>query len=131
MRQLLYISSSYPRGSQADLPTILTQSRHNNAIDGVTGLLWSDGVRFLQVLEGPEESVAATFERIRGDPRHHAIVVLQERAVEQREFGGWSMAHRTADASADAFDAEMRRLLERTTDDVRGTFLGLIVARSA
>ena len=63
LRQIIYASErTGGREAAADeLRRILEQSRHNNAIDGVTGLLWSDGRRFMQVLEGPDESVAPTF----------------------------------------------------------------------
>ena len=128
LRQLLYVSTSKPTGARIDVPQVVTQSRHNNALDGVTGLLWSDGKRFLQVLEGPADSVASTFARIKDDPRHHAIVVLHEREIAEREFGTWTMAQRLPGDNADAFDETMRRLLERTSERVRGEFMGLIAA---
>lgn len=131
MRQVLYVSSSTPAHTPADLPRILEQSRHNNAIDGVTGLLWSDGRRFLQVLEGTEESVSAVFRRIGADDRHRAIVVLADRQVEERQFGGWTMAFRNAGEASDGFDARVRALLADASPDVQGTFLGLIEARAA
>lgn len=110
----------------ADIEGILEESRHNNAIDGITGLLWSDGTHFLQVLEGPHENVGATMGRILSDHRHSAIVVLRDEAVADREFGGWSMVHRRADEPADAHDAQMRRLLEHASEPVRAQFLTLI-----
>jgi len=131
LRQILYVSSSTRDHSPADLPRILEQSRHNNAIDGITGLLWSDGRRFLQVLEGPEESVAAAFKRIGADPRHRAVVVLSDRTVEEREFGGWTMALRNAGEGAAEFDRRARAMLAGASPQVRGTFLGLIEARAA
>lgn len=129
MRQILYISSKTPN-SDISVGLILTQSRRNNVAVDVTGLLYTDGVRFLQVLEGEAEAVTTTFERIRADPRHHAVVVLSDRAIEAREFGQWSMAHRSAGDSADLFDDRMRRLLAGASDSVRGTFLGLVATRS-
>ena len=128
MRQLLYISSSIAR-QPADLSAILTRSRRNNAAAGITGLLYTDGTRYLQVLEGPEESVGPTFERIRADPRHRGVVVLSDRTVATREFGDWSMAHRSSGDAADAFDDQMRRALSNASPSVQGTFLGLIAAR--
>ena len=130
LTQLLYVSTSNPSGAKIDLPKIVEQSRHNNALDGVSGLLWSDGKRFLQVLEGPLESVSSTFARIKADTRHHAIVILHQRTITEREFGTWTMAQRGAGDSADAFDEKMQRLLRNASDTVRGTFLGLIAARS-
>lgn len=131
MRQLLYISSSKPRGTRADVSGILEQSRHNNALDGVTGLLWTDGVRFLQVLEGDAESVGKTFDRISADARHAAIVVLSDKTIETREFGNWSMERVTPHEDKEHFIVRVERLLDKASPDVRGTFLGLIETRTA
>ncbi|VVT13429.1 Sensors of blue-light using FAD [Sphingomonas sp. EC-HK361] len=131
MRQLLYISSSHPRGAAADIAAILGQSQRNNCAAGVTGLLWTDGVRFLQVLEGEADAVAATYARIAADPRHTAIVVLADRTVAAREFGDWSMARRGPGDTADGFDARMQAALGAASPAVRGTFMGLIAARRA
>ena len=126
MRQLLYISSSTLPGNVADIEAILEESRRNNALDGITGLLWSDGAHFLQVLEGPGEAVGETFGRILSDHRHSAIVVLHDAPIAAREFGGWSMMHRRADEPADAHDAAVRRLLEQVSEPLRGQFLALV-----
>jgi len=88
LRQLLYASRSAPG---VDVDRILQQSRHNNAVDGITGLLWHDGSHFLQVIEGPESSVAATYARIVSDSRHDELTILSDRAIAAREFGYWSM----------------------------------------
>lgn len=131
MRQLLYISSSAARGRPIDVAPIMSQSIRNNRRDGVTGLLYTDGVRFLQVLEGEHDDVQRVFDRIGADPRHIAIVVLHDRAIESREFGDWAMARRDARDSADVFDTRMATMLDGASDAVRGTFLGLIAARRA
>jgi hypothetical protein len=129
LRQLMYVSSSSPRGTKIAVEPILEQSRHNNAIDGISGLLWTDGVRFLQVLEGDREAVSATFARIAKDPRHHAIVTLSDREIENREFGSWSMAHRRTGDTPDEFDDRIEQALRNCSAEVRGTFQGLIAAR--
>lgn len=130
MRQILYISSSKPRGTVADVSGILEQSRHNNALDGVTGLLWTDGVRFLQVLEGDADSVGKTFDRIALDPRHGAIVILSDKTIEEREFGNWSMERVSPHEDKARFRERVERLLDHAAPDVRGTFLGLMDARA-
>jgi hypothetical protein len=130
MRQILYISNSTaPEG--ADLVGILEQSRHNNAINGVTGLLWSDGVRFVQVFEGPDESVALTWERIQKDPRHHEIHVLVDRPIAAREFGYWSMAHRGSDEGSHVHDARVRRLVAYASPVISEPFLTMLGSENA
>lgn len=130
MRQILYISTATP-GAVIDLDSILAVSQRNNRRDGVTGLLWSDGRRFLQVLEGDDAAVQRALDRLRGDPRHRSILVLHDRTVAAREFGAWEMARRSALDTADAFDAKMDGLLADASPTVRGTFEGLIAARRA
>ncbi|MDQ2818540.1 MAG: BLUF domain-containing protein, partial [Candidatus Eremiobacteraeota bacterium] len=105
------MSLSAIEDDKADLFGILQQSRHNNAIDGITGLLWSDGRSFMQAFEGPRASVAATFDRIEKDERHHSLTILSDIIIEKREFGDWVMMHRRRDDPPDLFDARMRRTL--------------------
>ena len=126
MRQILYLSSSTVQGDSGDLAAILEQSRHTNAIDGITGLLWSDGVHFLQVFEGPTRSVEATFARIMQDDRHHDIVLLHNERIAERQFGGWSMAHRRTSDAADLYEVRIQRLMSRASEQVRVRFLSIM-----
>lgn len=128
MRQILYVSHSTAVAGAVDLDAIVERSRHNNALEGISGLLWSDGRRFLQVLEGPEDSVAATFDRIMDDMRHDGIEVLHDRTIHAREFGGWTMACRNRWDTTDVFDAKMRRALSRTAPEIRDAFLDLVAS---
>jgi hypothetical protein len=91
MLQLVYISTARQPHAPEILDPLLEISRMNNAEAEVTGLLLAGGKRFLQALEGPVDAVATTYERIMADPRHHAIVLLSSRHVEERAFGKWAM----------------------------------------
>jgi hypothetical protein len=93
MIRLLYISTSRAPLVGGELDAILRVSRRNNRAVGVTGLLVVGGRRFLQALEGPEAAVLATFERIRADPRHFAVVILARSTITERQFGDWAMGH--------------------------------------
>lgn len=128
MRQIVYVSLSSVPGDGADLSGILNQSRHNNAIDGITGLLWSDGKSFLQALEGPRVSVETCFERIKRDTRHYYLTVLSDQRITSHEFGTWNMVHRRASEEASLYDAQVRRLLHQASDGVRAHFMALINA---
>lgn len=130
MLQLVYVSSV--RGSEAvDHTAILDQARRNNRAAGVTGLLYAEGKRFLQAIEGPEEAVEALFTRIQADKRHHAIVLLSRRQVEEREFGAWEMAHLTDPAERSRLLERVGQLVARATPSVRGTFEGFAAIRRA
>lgn len=130
MKQILYASVNARTGGQpADVIGILEQSRHNNALDGITGLLWTDGERFLQVLEGDDEAVDACYARIRADTRHRAIVTIVEQTVERRAFGYWAMAHKRSDALSDVHDQRVRRMMADAAEEIRAPFLDLVSTR--
>ncbi|MEG8015239.1 BLUF domain-containing protein [Sphingomonas sp. 22R3R2A-7] len=96
MIRLIYISTARTTLDSETMAAILATSRRNNQAVDVTGLLLVGGRRFLQVLEGPEDAVMQTYERIRRDDRHYAAVVLSRRAIEMRSFAGWAMGYQPA-----------------------------------
>jgi len=59
---------------------------------GVTGILLYRGGNFIQALEGPDDAVEATYQRIRRDPRHYGVYVLVDEPLDQRRFESWSMS---------------------------------------
>jgi hypothetical protein len=91
--QLVYVSDLVNKDA-TELAPILESAVRRNSADGITGmLLYSDG-NFLQVLEGTQENVRATYERICRDPRHRNITLLTEEEVPGRQFPHWSMGLR-------------------------------------
>lgn len=130
MLQLVYVSSANPRES-VDPAGILAVSRRNNRRDAVTGLLYADHARFLQVLEGPEDKVEAAFARIQADTRHRALVILSRRSVEVREFGDWDMAHYAPGDDSDRLIERVSHLAQGASPDVRATFEGFVKLRRA
>ncbi len=131
MLQVIYVSSVNPVTGGVDPAPILVVSRRNNAREGITGMLYSDGGRFLQVLEGPAEAVDAALARIRRDQRHRGMVEVSRREVKIREFGSWEMAHRTPGEEAEAFISRVAKLVARASEDVRATFEGFADVRRA
>jgi len=130
MRQLVYISS-IRRQAAIDPANILATSRRNNARARVTGLLFFDGKRFLQALEGDDAVVDETFARIQRDDRHHALVVLSSREIERREFGEWAMAFNApGDANSEALE-QVEKLVADADPTVRATFEGFAKVRRA
>ena len=130
MRQLLYISTVHRAvAATIDPATILAASRRNNARDRITGLLFFNGKRFLQVLEGEEAIVDTTFRRIQQDDRHYGLVVLSNREVAVREFGEWAMAYHAPGAGGQGGDPatldRIASLAAHAAPDVRATFEGL------
>ena len=122
MRQIIYASQSCNGPATELAPAILRQSRVNNGIDGITGLLCARHHQFLQLLEGPRDSIALTLARILADPRHHRIELMSDRAVEARDFGDWTMAYRDRGQPEQMLDERLRLLLAGVPDDVAGRF---------
>jgi hypothetical protein len=90
--QLVY--ASQPFGfDEASLRGILMDARRCNARDGVTGTLLCRHDIYLQMLEGPEETVAATYARILKDDRHMDPALLLRAPASGRLFPDWAMRH--------------------------------------
>ena len=95
MRYVIYVSSATRLMSETELKSLLEVSRERNAAEGLTGmLLYKDG-SFMQVLEGEEEPLRQTCNRIGRDPRHRGIIFLCEEETAERSFVGWAMGFRS------------------------------------
>ncbi|MCJ2075545.1 BLUF domain-containing protein [Methylobacterium sp. E-016] len=94
--RLVYASKNHLQGTDAEVAEavsqILAASQRNNAKVDVTGALMFNAGAFAQVLEGPQQGVESTFERIQCDPRHGDVTVLQCGPAKSRSFTNWSMA---------------------------------------
>ena len=91
--QLIYVSDLVNQ-NEAELVLMLGSAVRHNREDGITGMLLYSGGNFLQVLEGEQSTVRATYERICRDPRHSNITLLTEENVPERQFSSWSMGYR-------------------------------------
>lgn len=105
---------------------ILMDARRANARDDITGALICREDLYLQLLEGPEEQVRNTVERIRRDDRHVDMEMHVEKGVSSRLFGEWAMLHDPA-ASWVWSRAEVAKgaVEAATPDEVEGFFLQL------
>lgn len=88
---LIYISSAIKEQTDADLDAILEYSVRRNKQNKLTGMLLYAGRNFLQVLEGEEKDVDATFARIEKDARHNGIIIIDRETIPFRSFEKWHM----------------------------------------
>lgn len=138
LHTLLYRSRATRELGERDLLPILMTSMRNNARVGVTGLLLygpstplpppdpdappadtvvpfeGPGV-FVQWLEGPEEAVQKTYERIDADARHTDVEILDRGTSDRRLFPHWSMALEAVRSLPDTPE-EVVRFAERRHD---------------
>ena len=89
---LAYASNASVAFTPPALVELLSVSRRNNDLAGITGMLLYRGGNFLQALEGPPDAVRETFKRISHDVRHRGIGMLLEEERDHRLFAEWSMA---------------------------------------
>ncbi len=88
------IYTSRPFGYDVSiLSGILMHARLANARDGITGALICRADIYMQWLEGPEEKVRATLNRIREDDRHLEVTLHVAERVAERVFSDWAMLH--------------------------------------
>jgi len=88
------IYTSHPFGfDESTLGGILVNARQANARSGITGALICRRDIYLQWLEGPEQQVKNTMERISRDRRHTEVKVNVAKLIPERILGEWSMLH--------------------------------------
>jgi len=100
MRRLVYISVCQPLLTSGDVDDIVAVSSIQNQKDGVTGMLWFNGIHFSQVLEGDAEAITLTMRRIVKDSRHSTLEVISDGQADERLFGNWSMMRSDGDPQA-------------------------------
>lgn len=84
-------------------------------------ILYND--TFIQMLEGEEEDVLNTYERIAKDDRHDSVLKLFEGYTDKRHFPDWKMALEVVDEDyfreIDAYESlsEGDKFLQNVDDD--------------
>lgn len=92
LERMVYASvATRPDPAMMMLADILAASDRNNRRDGLTGALVVTATHFLQVLEGARQDLDRTLDRLRADPRHRDIEILNREPADQRQFGQWTM----------------------------------------
>ncbi|OIO69086.1 MAG: blue light sensor protein [Zetaproteobacteria bacterium CG12_big_fil_rev_8_21_14_0_65_55_1124] len=95
MIRLVYVSLATKPLEEKELLQLLGTCRSNNTEQGITGqMIYTEGT-FMQVLEGPQAAVDATFARIKKDTRHHNITLIERVNIDERQFSEWSMGFKS------------------------------------
>ncbi len=131
--QLTYASRPFGYDG-AMLQGVLMDARRCNARDGITGALICRDDLFLQMLEGPEAAVEATYARILRDDRHIEVRPLTRRVIRDdgRLFAAWAMRDDPAQSWVWSRDAVHEGAAERASaDEVVGIFARLASSPAA
>ena len=91
MLRILYFSQAKGVISDDQIRDILKASRRKNPLLGISGVLIHGGGYFMQVLEGPEQSVLRLYVKILDDQRHLNSRLAYISLVNKRLFQEWSM----------------------------------------
>ncbi len=87
----IYSSAATHAFSPEELAELLKKAREFNALNDLTGiLLYAEG-SFFQVLEGPEEAIAALYAKIENDKRHEQVTKIILEPIHKRSFAEWTM----------------------------------------
>jgi hypothetical protein len=93
MHLIIYTSKYIGRAEDIDdvLADIVVRSEINNLEFGITGLLFYQNGRFIQVLEGERDSLEGLMSILEQDDRHENIQRIIDQAIKKRAFEEWSM----------------------------------------
>lgn len=93
MQQLIYCSTAHSDTSFEMIEAILNIAKSRNKEFDVSGMLIFNGTYFLQCIEGPKEQIETLYNNIFKDDRHFNIKKLDQKKIEKRDFGNWSMGY--------------------------------------
>ena len=91
LRRLCYRSRATRPLDAAEIGALVEGAASFNAERGITGALVSAGVGYQQWLEGPADALDDLMARLRHDPRHAEVTLLENAPVAERAFAGWHM----------------------------------------
>jgi len=93
LRMISYVSTSVieEEARRSELEKIVDTAERNNSTTGITGVLFSEGDRFFQTIEGEEGALRDLYHSIENDPRHQRLNKLLDEPIAERAFADWSL----------------------------------------
>ncbi len=91
LHSLVYVSQVLPGLTVSEIDALVKDASEHNQIAGVTGVLLTDGLQFLQYIEGPEDGLALAYSRILNSTSHTEIMELGRARGGSRRFPYWSI----------------------------------------
>lgn len=120
LSRIAYISTSESGIAKSFVLRLLMECCLHNRRDGITGMLFADGRRFVQIIEGPAIVVHHLWERLQNDPRHHSIVqIMNEPSTLERLYPNRSMGYTELSAREldDLIDEALTPLMGATSSE--------------
>ena len=93
MHLIVYTSEFAGTDSELEstVEAIVAKARISNQANGITGVFFNCGRRFLQFIEGEFDAVNALMAKLSADPRHRNVSILFNESVPERGISRWSM----------------------------------------
>ena len=93
MHLIVYTSEYIGKAEDVDaaLADIVARSKINNTEYDITGLLFYHGGRFVQLLEGEQDSLEGLMSILEEDERHQNIQRIVDQPIKERAFQEWGM----------------------------------------
>ncbi len=103
---ICYVSTAVPGLDNEQIQEILDVSERNNNQKNITGiLLFSEG-NFFQVLEGDKKILDELYEVIRQDKRHHSLMKILNKKVEEPKFDSYVCSFSAANTTNKSTEVE-------------------------
>lgn len=130
MHAILYMSEARTHIAPDDMERLCARwGGHNLAID-VTGLLLSDGRRYMQLIEGPATATRTLMGVIAADPRHANISFLIDEPAARRQFAGWALRQQCLDVAEPSLrDTAMTFIRQAEDARVQAALMGFTAGR--
>jgi len=92
---LIYVSRRTIKrvAPKAEVDATIARWTKRNARLRIRGALLITSGHVAQILEGPEESVDHLMERMRRDPRHENVTVIERKPIDGYRFPDWCFAY--------------------------------------
>ena len=92
-KMLAYVSKASQKTNYAMASEILNKSWDNNRSNSIGGVLLYDEEYFVQIINGEEDKIDQTYQRILKDSRHNQIHLIGETYSDRLEFQEWNMGY--------------------------------------
>ena len=91
--EAIYVSTLAPGRPISSVGDIAGKARKANELQGITGLLIFDGMRFCHQFEGMEKQALTLLEKIRDDPRHINVKIVHRGELASRRFNNFRLGY--------------------------------------
>lgn len=113
MKCLIYKSTPSKDLKDRTLRNMLVDAKKFNRENNVTGCIFINHEKVIQLIEGEKNTIDQLYKRILKDTRHQQIETLLEKEIYTRTMQDWAMAVYNLDGDTDDTDFSKLSLLEQ------------------